>query len=260
MTRPVLTARHGGVLTVTLNRPEKRNALTAEMYTLLADTLAEAAEDPETRVLLLSGAGDAFTAGNDLRAFGEVAWRDGDDWSAPVLRLMEQMIEFPKPVVAAVRGPAVGIGTTILLHCDLVIAERRAHFALPFTRLGLVPEFGCSVLLPLLAGRARAMQAMLMGNGFDGDRARELGIVSEVCEDGRARPTAEFRARALAALPPRALRETKRLVVSAEVKARLREVILAENRAFREGLESAEHKEAVAAFFEKRQADFGRFD
>ncbi|MEX0731964.1 MAG: enoyl-CoA hydratase [Aquisalimonadaceae bacterium] len=259
MTKPVLTALTDGVMTITLNRPEKRNALTSEMYGLIRDGLTAAREDPATRVVVITGAGDSFTAGNDLQGFASLETPGEGGGKAAIWQLMDIMIDYEKPVIASVRGPAVGIGTTLLLHCDLVIAGEGARFALPFTRLGLVPEFGSSMLLPLLGGRLRAAHTLLLGESFGVDWARELGLVSQVCADTELEQVTLERAGALAALPPRALRETKRLINSPALREQLHKVIEMEAEAFRKGLASEEHKEAVGAFFENRPPDFGRF-
>ncbi|SEP16997.1 enoyl-CoA hydratase-related protein [Aquisalimonas asiatica] len=260
MTSAIVTDRQDGVLTITLNRADKRNALTGEMYDAIRETMADARRDGDVRAVLLNAEGEHFTAGNDLQDFGpKAAERVASGEKAPAMKLIDDMVDFDKPVVAAVRGHAVGIGTTLLLHCDVVAASETASFALPFTRLGLVPEFASSYVLPLLAGRVRASHTLLLGEPFDRERARELGIVSLSCADAELDETARAKAQALAALPPQALRATKRLINSAAYTDRLREVIAAEGEAFAAGLVSEEHQEAVAAFFEKRQPDFSRF-
>ncbi len=253
----VLLERDGGVLWVRFNRPEKRNALTGPMYRQIRSALLQAAGDDNVRVLAFAGEGDAFTAGNDLEDFA--TWGDylAEGRQPPVLDLMDTVLAFEKPMMAAVRGPAVGIGTTLLPHCDLVLASETARFALPFTRLGLVPEFGSSMLLPCLAGAVRASHALLLGEPFDRDRAVELGLVSECCEDGQLDMLARERGRSLAALPPAAVRATRKLLRPDHERDRLRQAMEAEKQAFIAGLGSAEHREAVAAFFEKRPPRFG---
>lgn len=259
MTDAVLRSTDNGVLTITLNRPEKRNALTGEMYGLISDALDHAAKDKAVRVAVIKGAGENFTAGNDLAGFADAAGAGPASRDSPVRRLMEIMIDFEKPLVAAVRGPAVGIGTTMLLHCDLVIATRDATFAMPFTRLGVVPEFASSLLLPMIGGRVRASHTLLLGEAFDVDWARDLGLVSEVCDNASLDEVVRARTATLAGLPPRSLRETKRLLNPPELRKRMRAVILEEGKAFEKGLQSDEHKEAVKAFFEKRKPDFSQF-
>ncbi len=256
----IRTERRDGVLVVTLDRPEKRNALTGEMYDTLRATMNDAREDGSVRAVLLQGAGDSFTAGNDLQDFGEQGKkRVASGEKAPAMKFIDDMVDFPKPVVAAVRGHAVGIGTTMLLHCDVVAASETASFSLPFVRLGLTPEFACSYILPLLAGRTQASHTLLLGEPFDRERARELGIVSMSCSDAELDEQAMATAQKLAALPPQAVRATKALINSTFQQERMRDAIAAESKAFAAGLVSEEHQEAVAAFFEKRQPDFSRF-
>ena len=256
----IRTERRDGVLVVTLDRPEKRNALTGEMYDSLRATMNDAREDAGVRVVLLQAAGDSFTAGNDLQDFGEQGKkRVASGEKAPAMKLIDDMLDFPKPVVAAVRGHAVGIGTTVLLHCDVVAASETASFSLPFVRLGLTPEFACSYVLPLLAGRTKASHTLLLGEPFDRERARELGIVSMSCSDAELDEQAMATAQKMAALPPQAVRATKGLINSAFHLERMREAVAQETEAFAAGLVSEEHQEAVTAFFEKRQPDFSRF-
>lgn len=256
----IRTERRDGVLVVTLDRPEKRNALTGEMYDTLRATMNEAREDDSVRVVLLQGAGDSFTAGNDLKDFGEQGkQRVASGEKAPAMKLIDDMLDFNKPLVAAVRGHAVGIGTTVLLHCDVVVASETASFSLPFVRLGLTPEFACSYVLPLLAGRTKASHTLLLGEPFDRERARELGIVSMSCNDAELDEQAMATAEKLAALPPQAVRATKGLINSAFHLERMREAAAKETEAFAAGLVSEEHQEAITAFFEKRQPDFSRF-
>lgn len=256
----IRTERRDGVLVVTLDRPDKRNALTGEMYDTLRATMGEVRTDGDVRAVLLQGAGENFTAGNDLQDFGPgAAERVASGEKPPAMKLIDDMVDFDKPLVASVRGHAVGIGTTILLHCDVVAASDTATFSLPFARLGLVPEFACSYLLPMLAGRVKASHTLLLGEPFDRERARELGIVSMSCSDAELDEQAMATAQKLAALPPQALRATKRLINSAFQQERLRDAIAREGEAFTAGLVSEEHQEAVAAFFEKRQPDFSRF-
>ncbi|QIT54364.1 enoyl-CoA hydratase [Aquisalimonas sp. 2447] len=256
----IRTERRDGVLVVTLDRPEKRNALTGEMYDSLRATMNDAREDAGVRVVLLQAAGDSFTAGNDLQDFGEQGKkRVASGEKAPAMKLIDDMLDFPKPVVAAVRGHAVGIGTTVLLHCDVVAASETASFSLPFVRLGLTPEFACSYVLPLLAGRTKASHTLLLGEPFDRERARELGIVSMSCSDAELDEQAMATAQKMAALPPQAVRATKGLINSAFHLERMREAVAKETEAFAAGLVSEEHQEAVTAFFEKRQPDFSRF-
>jgi enoyl-CoA hydratase/carnithine racemase len=198
-----------GVRTLLIDRPEKKNAITAAMYTALADGLSAAAADDDVAVVVIAGQGATFTAGNDLRDFMEHPPAGVD---APVFRFLETVVGFDKPLVAAVRGAAIGIGTTMLLHCDLVYAGTSARFHLPFVDLGLVPEAASSLLLPRLAGHQRAAQLLMLGEPFDAAMAATIGLVNAVVPDGDVVEYAMARAHALAAKPRAAVRETKRLM------------------------------------------------
>lgn len=253
------TAARDGVYLVTLARPEKKNAITHAMYTALAEAVEEAGRRDDVRVLLLRGAGDTFTAGNDLHDFATLHASGGSVDALPAVRFMERVVDFEKPLVAAVRGAAVGIGTTVLMHCDAVVADPTARFSLPFTRLGLVPEFGSSLLLPRLAGPVRAAHALLLGEPFGLEEARSMGLVSHSCADGALDREAEALARRLAALPGSSVRAAKALLRPPEQRAAVHAAIRAELERFAEGLASAAHREALAAFFEKRAPDFSAF-
>jgi enoyl-CoA hydratase/carnithine racemase len=240
---------------IELARPEKKNALTAEMYLQLADALAAADADPQARAILLHGSRDCFTAGNDLADFLK---RPPSGESSPTWRFFSVLPNLKKPVVAAVAGPAIGIGTTLLLHCDFVYAASTARFQLPFVPLGIVPEFGSTYLLPLLAGYQRAAELLLLGQPFTAEKAREAGIVTEVLAPESLMAKAEETARALAALPPESLRLTKRLLKSG-LETTLKNRIAEEGKIFVERLASPEAKEAMSAFLDKRKPDFSRF-
>jgi enoyl-CoA hydratase/carnithine racemase len=243
------------VARIELARPEKKNALTAEMYLQLADALAAADADPQARAILLHGSRDCFTAGNDLADFLE---RPPSGESSPTWKFFRVLPNLRKPVVAAVAGPAIGIGTTLLLHCDFVYAASTARFQLPFVPLGIVPEFGSTYLLPLLAGYQRAAELLLLGQPFTAEKAREAGIVTEVLATESLMAKAEETANALAALPPESLRLTKRLLKSG-LEATVKNRIAEEGKIFVERLGSPEAKEAMSAFLEKRKPDFSRF-
>jgi enoyl-CoA hydratase/carnithine racemase len=202
-----------GVLHLRLDRPEARNALTAAMYDRLRGVLAEATGDAGVRVVLLSAAGPAFCAGNDRAGFAAV--RGLPPAERPGWRFMQALAAFPKPVVAAVAGPAVGLGATLLLHCDLVYADPGASLRLPFTRLGLVPECAASYLLPRLAGHARAAEWLLLGEPIDAAAAREAGLVTALVAGGDVVGHARAVAGRLAALPAEAVAETRRLMRAA---------------------------------------------
>ena len=245
----------GAVARIVLDRPEKKNALTVQMYAQLAEALARAEADPQVRAILLTGSGGCFTAGNDLADFLE---RPPSGAGSATWRFFEVLPELAKPVVAAVAGPAIGIGTTLLLHCDLVYAAATARFQLPFVPLGIVPEFGSTYLLPLLAGYQRAAELLLLGQPFDAEKARDVGLVSQVVSPENLPSAAEQAAARLAELPRESLRLTKRLMKSAHREA-VRRAIDEEGRIFRERLGSPEAKEALRAFLEKRKPDFSRF-
>lgn len=238
-----------------IDRPEKRNALSVDMYRGLVASLSEAREDAQVRAVLLRGEGQAFTSGNDVADFIQDPPKDNKH---PILQFLHALVDFPKPLVAAVDGPAVGIGTTMLLHCDLVYATPQAEFRMPFVPLGLVPEGGSSLLLPRLVGPQAAAELLLLGEPMTAQRAHELGLVNEVLTSN-----ADLLARALkrcgdlARLPPAAVRAAKALLREGgdEVKA----AIGREARVFVERLTSPEAMEAMTAFMEKRAPDYERF-
>jgi enoyl-CoA hydratase/carnithine racemase len=251
MTDDILTTRTGRMLELRLNRPAKKNAITSAMYATLAEALGAAAEDSELRVVTILGSGGTFTSGNDLRDFQQAPPLDLDQ---PVFRFLRAISTFPKPLVAGVEGLAVGVGTTMLLHCDLVIAAANAQFSMPFVDLALVPEAGSSLLLPQLIGRHRAARHLMLGEPFDATTAFGYGLVTElVTSDLETRVTQV--AEKIAAKPPEAVRMTKRLLRSGEeaVAARIEE----EAKLFAARLSSPEAMEAFTAFFEKRPPNFG---
>jgi enoyl-CoA hydratase/carnithine racemase len=250
----VLVTRDGAIERITINRPDKKNALTADMYAAIAEALRGADADAGVRAVLIHGAGDAFTAGNDLQDFLANAPRYSD---APVFRFLNAVSHAEKPLVAAVSGVAVGVGTTMLLHCDLVYAEEGAKLALPFVNLGLCPEAASSFLLPAIVGYQRAAELLLLGEPFDARKAWALGLVTEVVSAGEALARAEAAARKLAEKPAASVRITKQLMkrtLMPTIEATLAEEI----RHFGERLGSPEAKEAFAAFLEKRKPDFSK--
>lgn len=248
----ILVERTGHILGIELNRPVQKNAVTAAMYTALAGAFGEADKDDAVRVVVWHGAGDVFCAGNDVRDFLHNPPRLDD---FPQGRLMEALIAFEKPIVAAVHGAAVGGGTTMLTHCDFVFAAESTKFQLPFINLGLVPEFGSSFSLPARAGHLRAAEAILLGETFTAARAAELGLVTRVVPDDKLLETAMATAQTLAAKPAGALQACKRLIKQASVGP-LKAAMDAENREFMDRLQRAEAKEAFTAFLEKRAPDF----
>ncbi|MPZ35668.1 MAG: enoyl-CoA hydratase [Rhodospirillales bacterium] len=247
----VVVGRKGAVLTITMNRPAKKNALTHAMYAAIAEALGLAATDPAIRVVLITGTADAFTAGNDLGDFVSAPPGSGD---SPVLRFLAALSTADKPVVAAVNGLAVGVGTTMLLHCDLVYAARSATFSVPFVDLALVPEAASSLLLPRRIGHAKAAELFLLGGRLDAAEAEATGLVTSVFDDGALMPEALKRAQLLAGKAASAVRATKALMKRSEepVADRMR----AESAHFAAQLQSPEFKEAVKAFTEKRAPKF----
>lgn len=253
---PVLTERSDGLLRIELNRPEKKNALTIAMYRALGDALQAASADAGVRAVLLHGRAEVFSSGNDVADFLAEPPR-GEDF-AP-FRFLRVLGHFDKPLVAAVGGAAIGIGTTMLLHCDLVYAAPGARFQLPFASLGLVPEAASSLLLPRLAGWQKAAELLMLGEPFTAETAREIGLVNELVAPERLIESAMAKARALAAKPPAALRATKALMKQGLI-AGIDDAMTRELREFTERLRSPEAKEAFAAFLEKRKPDFSKFN
>jgi enoyl-CoA hydratase/carnithine racemase len=251
----IVTRLAEGVLEVEMRRPEKRNALTASMYGALADAFDSARGNPAVRVVLIRGQPDAFTAGNDLGDF-LAAPPTGED--APVFRFLHGLRTLEQPLLAAVNGCAVGVGTTLLLHCDLAYCGTGARFQLPFVNLGLCPEAASSLLLPLIAGHRRAAEMLLLGEAFDAAKAREVGLVNAVLADDQVVAHTAAQARRLVAQPAAALRLTKKLLKSAHAEL-VRKTMDDEAAHFRTRLASPEAREAFAAFFEKRPADFSGF-
>jgi enoyl-CoA hydratase/carnithine racemase len=245
----------GGVGRIEMRRAEKRNALTNEMYSALAAALDAAAADDSVRVILVLGAPGVFCSGNDIADFIS---KPPVDEEAPVIRFLDRLIRFEKPLVAGVEGMAVGIGTTMLLHCDYVVASDNAQFSVPFVNLGLCPEAGSSVLLPLAIGHKHASEMLLYGERVSAAAARDWGLVNQVVPAERLVATAEDRAKSLAAKPPAAVRATKRLLRRTVVPAAL-EAMKMEMKDFGALLQSPAAKECFAAFMQKRAPDPTRF-
>ena len=254
----IKTATLNGVATIEIARPEKKNALTVAMYQAMADALAAAQADPAVRALLITGQPGIFTSGNDIEDFMQRQPAGDDPMDMPVFRFMRALIDCDKPVVAAVTGAAIGIGTTMLLHCDFVYVADDARLAMPFVALGLVPEFGSSLVLPQLMGHRRAAEKLLLGDPFNGETAVECGIASAVLPAGEVAAHARRMAERFNALPPGAVREAKRLM-RAPQREQLLQVICAEAAAFGARLHSPEAMEAFQAFFQKRKPDFSKF-
>ena len=249
MTDLVLSRRDGGVLCLTLNRPEKKNALTGEMYDALRAGLAEASADESVAAVLLTGEGGAFTAGNDIADFVARASAAASNEVGPAGKFIHALARFDKPLVAAVEGQAVGIGTTLCFHCDLVYAAPNARFLMPFVNLGLVPEAGSSMLATMRFGRARAAEMLMLAEPFDAETAREIGFVNAVVTAPELRAHALAKAQALAAKPRSALMATRRLMRGGAEA--LYAHMDAENVEFAKGVRSPEARAAFMAFLGK---------
>ena len=250
----IVTERAGSILRIQLNRPGKKNAMLASMYATVAELLERVVKDDQIRVVLLHGAGDSFSAGNDLADFVKNPPGSGD---SPQTRLIAALIDFDKPIVAAVHGAAVGFGTTVLPHCDIVYAGESAKFQMPFVSLGVVPEFCSTYTLPALIGRLRAAELMLLGQHFDAQRACELGLVNHIVPDAELLPKARETAAMLAEKPSGALRATKRLMKQSG-RAQLEQSSKAEVEEFAARIVGPDFKEAMTAFFEKRSPRFAQ--
>jgi enoyl-CoA hydratase/carnithine racemase len=250
----ILTSRRGAVMAIEFNRPQRRNALTAAMYQSMADALRAAEADDSVRVVLFHGQPDVFTSGNDVEDFIQ---RPPTGEDSAVFRFLTAVSGAAKPLVAAVNGPAVGLGTTLLFHCELVYAGDNARFILPFTALGLVPEFGSSYLLPLIAGYQRAAELLLLGEPFGPEAAREAGFVTRIVPAAETLDVAWKAAERLAALPANSVRTTKSLLKAAH-RAAIESQMRAEGEHFRRMLGEPAAREALAAFMEKRKPDFNR--
>ena len=250
----ILTDTSAGVLTITLNRVDKKNSITAAMYASMAEALAQAEADPAVRAVVFQGHETIFSAGNDIGDFLNAKPSTPD---APVFRFLRGLATFPKPLIASVCGPAVGVGTTMLFHCDLVYAGDNAAFSMPFVNLGLCAEAASSLLAPRLMGYHRAAEALLLGEPFMAEAAMEMGLVNRIVPPSEANNLAQSQARKLAAKPLPSLVETKRLMKKgqmAEVLAQMDE----EGASFGRLLQAPHAKEAFTAFMEKRKPDFAK--
>ena len=245
----ITTTRLDGVLTISLDRPEKMNALTRDMYADLARALNEAAGDFGVRAVILTSAGDHFTAGNDIKDFLELPPTSED---STVKLFLDAILEFPKPLLAAVKGNAIGVGTTMLLHCDVVVAHPKTSFSMPFVSLGLVPEAGSSLLFPALVGYQRAAKIFMTGESFSAESAKEMGLVAEISDDSYA--TALTIALQIAAQPPTAVINTKALIKASKHDA-VAAVMKAEFELFALALTSDEAMEAFMNFMAKKAAE-----
>ena len=248
----ILIHTDAGVSTITFNRLDKKNALTEAMYSALAEAMQQAATDDAVRVLVIQGDASVFTAGNDIKDFLEHPPTSTD---APVFRFLRQLVSFPKPLIAAVAGPAVGVGTTMLFHCDLVYAGDNAAFAMPFVNLGLCPEAGSSLLAPQLVGHQRAAELLLLGEPFLAETARDLGLVNRITAPTEVNALALAQAQRLASKPMSSLLETKRLLKQGQ-QAALLERVAEEATVFARMLGEPAAREAFTAFMEKRAPQF----
>ena len=256
----ILSTKADGILAIEFNRPERKNAITNAMYIAMAQAILDGEADPQVRAILITGKPEIFTAGNDLDDFlknsAPAAGEAHDERG--VFQFMRALSAANKPVVAAVTGAAIGIGTTMLMHCDLVYAGDNAKFSLPFPQLGLCPEFASSLLLPQLAGYPRAAEKLLLGEAFLADEAAQMGLVSKVLPAADVLAHARAQAAKLVALPASSIRTTKALMKRSRNEA-IKSAMAAENELFFAMLQAGEAKEAFTAFFEKRKPDFSRF-
>ncbi|WP_397535007.1 enoyl-CoA hydratase [Roseateles sp.] len=252
----IKTATVNGVMTIEIARPEKKNALTRVMYQAMCDALIAANADKAVRSVLIQGQPGIFTSGNDIEDFMGSPPRDEE---APVFQFMRALLGCEKPVIAAVNGAAIGIGTTLLLHCDFVYVADDARLAMPFVGLGLVPEFGSSLVVPRLMGHVKAAEKLLLGDPFTGADAVECGIANAVLPAGEVVNQARRVAERFNHLAPSAVRESKRLMRRHSIE-QLQETIRVEAEIFGARLRSPEAMEAFQAFFQKRQPDFSKFD
>jgi enoyl-CoA hydratase/carnithine racemase len=254
MAEHIVVSVQDRILTLRLDRPEKKNALTRGMYLGMIEALKQAETDSNIRVVLITGTDACFTAGNDLMDFANA--KPGE--TSPAILYLQTLASAQKPVMAAVAGVAVGIGTTMLLHCDLVYAAPDARFQLPFVNLGLCPEAGSSALLPSLVGHRRAAELLYFGEPFDAEAARDLGIVNAVVDSNELISAAAAKARQLAEKPPSALRTTKALLKRSSA-AIIAEAMAKETEQFAALLQGPEAREAMMAFMQRRKPDFSQF-
>ncbi|SEM19990.1 Enoyl-CoA hydratase/carnithine racemase [Syntrophus gentianae] len=251
----IITEKQDGILIIEFNRPEKKNSITSAMYQMLADAVRDGESDKSVRVLLFRGKPDIFTAGNDIEDFINTT---EDIEGRPVTQFIRNLSLAAKPVIAAVAGTAVGIGTTMLLHCDLIYAADNAKFSLPFVKLGLCPEFASTRLMPQIVGYQRAAELLLLGEPFSAIDAFNMGLVNKVLPSADLLSYTYAQAAKLVALPPSSLRITKSLMKARDndaVTAQIREEI----KHLRIMFEAPEAKEAFAAFFERRSPDYSKF-
>lgn len=257
----ILTSTEKGILTIEFNRPERKNAITTGMYQTMADAIRAADSDPAVRAILITGKPEIFTAGNDLEDFMKGANPANSQplEERSVFQFMQALSQCGKPVVASVSGAAVGIGTTLLMHCDLVYVAEDAKLSLPFSQLGLCPEFASSLLLPQIAGYPRAAEKLMLGEPFSGLEAAQMGLASKALPAAEVLAHAKAQTAKLVALPAASVRASKRLMKSTQAEA-VASKIAEENKQFAAMLGGPEAKEAFTAFFQKRKPDFSKFE
>jgi enoyl-CoA hydratase/carnithine racemase len=247
--RKITNQLNNSILKVTLNRPQARNALDDKMYEQICSALTQARNDPEIKGLLIQGAGDHFCAGNDLADFSRWPELAKQGKALPVTELIQQVVTFPKPLIASIQGATVGIGATLLAHCDIVIGARSARISYPFSSLGLIPEFASTLLLPELVGQARARQTLLLSETVEGERAYELGIISTLCDDAELASTTQAVCEKIGKLPFYSLLHSKQLIQSPERQQQILKRVEDETERFLECLNKTEHKAAIQQFF-----------
>lgn len=256
MSDHILISHDDGILKIQFNRPDKRNALTTKMYAAIVDALDQADADPKIRVVFITGTNDCFTSGNDVVDFMQ---NPPPNEASPVIRFLHTIASFKKPVVAAVNGPAIGVGTTLLLHCDLIYAAESSVFQTPFVSLGLCPEAASSYLLPALVGLPKAAEILMLGEPFNAESALSYGLVNAVLPDHEYQHIAYQKAKKLAAQPAAGVRTTKQLMRNVNAES-MRRVMDEEGQHFKAMLKSQEAEEAMSAFLQKRKPDFSKFD
>lgn len=251
----IITGKKNGILTIEFNRPDKKNSITSAMYQMMADAIKDGEEDQAVRVILFCGKPEIFSAGNDLEDFMNNKDNVAD---RPVAQFMRNLSGAAKPVMAAVSGMAIGIGVTMLLHCDQIYAAEHTKFSMPFAKLGLCPEFASSKLLPEMIGYNRTAELLLFGESFSAEQAFDMGLVNKVLPSADLMTYAYAQAAKLVVLPASSLRTTKRLMKTRYVDAVIAQM-MEENKYFSAMLNAPEAKEAFAAFFEHRKPDFTKF-
>ncbi|HET8707311.1 MAG TPA: enoyl-CoA hydratase [Pseudomonadales bacterium] len=256
MSEHILVSVDGGICKIQMHRPDKKNALTTAMYTAMSDALDQADADSKIRVVFITGTDDCFTSGNDVVDFMQNP-PSGND--SPVIRFLRTISTFTKPIVAAVNGPAVGVGTTLLLHCDLIYAAESAVFQTPFVNLGLCPEAASSFLLPAIVGLPKATEILMLCEPFNAETALRYGLINDVLPDHGYQALAYKKAQKLAAQPAAGVRLTKKLLRSVNAE-KVEAVMLEEGKHFTAMLRSPEAMEAMSAFLQKRKPDFSQFD